>query len=101
MEDGCSHRLLHKEDGYFQGIFPARAGDRYKVLIDGKGPFPDPASRYQPEGPHGWSEIVDPDAFQWRRSVGAIQKAGAEEPGTVRATYRHLCRRWNVSSRRE
>ena len=65
MEDGCSHRMLRKEDGYFGGIFPARVGDRYKVLIDGKGPFPDPASRYQPEGPHGWSEIVDPDAFQW------------------------------------
>jgi maltooligosyltrehalose trehalohydrolase len=65
MEDGRSHRLQRKEDGYFRGLFPVTAGDRYKILIDGKGPFPDPASRYQPEGPHGWSEIVDPDAFQW------------------------------------
>jgi maltooligosyltrehalose trehalohydrolase len=65
MEGGCSHRLLRKEDGSFQGILPAQAGDRYKFLVDEKSPFPDPASRYQPEGPHGWSEIVDPDAFQW------------------------------------
>jgi maltooligosyltrehalose trehalohydrolase len=65
VQDGGSHRLLRKTDGYFQGILPARAGDRYKFLVDGKGPFPDPASRYQPDGPHGWSEIVDPNAFQW------------------------------------
>jgi maltooligosyltrehalose trehalohydrolase len=65
LQDGCSNRLLSKGDGYFQGIFSAKAGDRYKFLVDGKGPFPDPASRYQPEGPHGWSEIVDPDAFRW------------------------------------
>jgi maltooligosyltrehalose trehalohydrolase len=65
MEDGCSYRLPRKEDGYFQGILPVKTGDRYKFLVDGRGPFPDPASRYQPEGPHGWSEIVDPDAFRW------------------------------------
>ena len=65
LQDGGSHRLLPAEGGYFEGILPARAGDRYKFLVDGKGPFPDPASRYQPEGPHGWSEIVDQKAFQW------------------------------------
>jgi maltooligosyltrehalose trehalohydrolase len=27
--------------------------------------FPDPYSRYQPEGPHGPSEVVDPSAFEW------------------------------------
>ena len=63
VQDGGSHRLLRKTDGYFQGILPARAGDRYKFLVDGKGPFSDPASRYQPDGPYGWSEIVDPNAF--------------------------------------
>jgi maltooligosyltrehalose trehalohydrolase len=65
LQDSGSHRLLPDEGGYFQGVLPARAGDRYKFLVDGKGPFPDPASRYQPQGPHGWSEIVDPNAFQW------------------------------------
>ena len=27
--------------------------------------LPDPASRFQPEGPHGPSEIVDPGTFRW------------------------------------
>jgi maltooligosyltrehalose trehalohydrolase len=65
FEDGGSHTLRPDEDGYFKGTSPARAGQRYKLLVDGKGPFPDPASRYQPNGPHGWSEIVDSNAFQW------------------------------------
>ena len=42
-----------------------RAGDTYSYLIDGVR-RPDPASRFQPEGVHGPSEIVDPDAFGWR-----------------------------------
>ena len=35
------------------------------VSIEGKAALPDPASRFQPEGPHGPSEIVDPGAFAW------------------------------------
>jgi len=65
LDTGGSHPLPREEGGYFRGTLPARAGDRYKILIDGKGPFPDPASRYQPEGPHSWSEIVDANAFNW------------------------------------
>jgi 1,4-alpha-glucan branching enzyme len=42
LEDGCAHRLLPKRNGYFQGILPARAGDRYKVLVDGRVHFPIP-----------------------------------------------------------
>lgn len=41
------------------------AGDRYAYLADGAGPFPDPCSRSQPDGVHGWSEVVRPDAFAW------------------------------------
>ena len=44
----------------------ARAGDRYQFqLDDDEKLYPDPASRFQPEGPHGPSEIVDPAAFRW------------------------------------
>jgi maltooligosyltrehalose trehalohydrolase len=28
--------------------------------------YPDPCSRYQPDGPHRPSLIVDPDTFAWR-----------------------------------
>jgi maltooligosyltrehalose trehalohydrolase len=38
---------------------------RYRYRLDGDGPFPDPASRYQPDGVHGPSLTVDPDAFRW------------------------------------
>lgn len=42
-----------------------RAGRRYGYRIDGQGPFPDPASRFQPEGVHGPSQLVDAGAFDW------------------------------------
>jgi len=43
-------------------------GDRYSFLINGEGPFPDPASRFQPHGPHGPSQVIDPGAFRWSDS---------------------------------
>lgn len=58
--------LRKSDDGVFVGAFPeVRVGDRYRYRVDGKGPFPDPASRFQPEGVHGPSEVVDPGAFRW------------------------------------
>src|SRR5215213_2770413 len=36
------------------------AGVRYKLRVDGEGPFPDPWSRSQPMGVHGPSEVVVP-----------------------------------------
>ena len=58
--------LGQEEDGYFGGL-AARAvpGTRYRFRLDGGDAFPDPASRRQPEGPHGPSEVVDPEAFAW------------------------------------
>ena len=61
------HRLEPETGGYFSGTIPvARAGTRYRLELDesGRG-LPDPASRFQPDGPHGTSEVVDPDAFAW------------------------------------
>jgi maltooligosyltrehalose trehalohydrolase len=43
----------------------ATAGDRYRLRIDDQPAWPDPASRFQPDGVHGPSEIVDPSAFVW------------------------------------
>jgi maltooligosyltrehalose trehalohydrolase len=40
-------------------------GDRYLFLLDGRGPFPDPASRAQPEGVHGPSQVIDLQAYRW------------------------------------
>jgi maltooligosyltrehalose trehalohydrolase len=58
--------LRREDDGYFAGFVPAPAGARYRFRLDGGDQlYPDPASRFQPEGPHGPSEIVDPAAFRW------------------------------------
>ena len=57
---------LQKEDGgMFAGGVPAAPGDRYWFRLDGERLRPDPYSRYQPEGPHGPSQVVDPSAFRW------------------------------------
>jgi maltooligosyltrehalose trehalohydrolase len=58
------------EMGCHAGLVPeARAGHRYRLRLDGGEAFPDPASRYQPEGPHGPSQIVDPARFGWTDSA--------------------------------
>lgn len=61
-----SHRLEAEPGGYYRGrVAGAAAGDRYRFRLDGGKPLPDPASRFQPEGPHGPSEVVDPSRFAW------------------------------------
>ena len=59
--------LEAEEGGYYSGfVAAARPGMRYGFRTDTLDRLlPDPASRFQPEGPHGPSEIVDPGIFQW------------------------------------
>src|SRR3954454_19849732 len=58
--------LQAESNGYFSGFAEAaKAGDLYKYRIDGAGIFPDPSSRYQPQGVHGPSAVVDPLDFYW------------------------------------
>src|SRR2546423_439800 len=56
--DGAEHALEREADGHFRGLVAAaRAGTRYRFRLDDeREAFPDPASRFQPEGPHGPSE---------------------------------------------
>jgi maltooligosyltrehalose trehalohydrolase len=59
--------LIPAGDGYFSGLArDAAAGARYRIRLDGGSELlPDPASRFQPQGPEGPSEVVDPDEFAW------------------------------------
>jgi len=59
--------LLAESDGYFSGLASfASAGMLYRYRLGSDDSlFPDPASRFQPQGPHGPSEIVDPSLFHW------------------------------------
>jgi maltooligosyltrehalose trehalohydrolase len=66
VEGGTEHEMEAEEGGYFSALVSqARAGTRYRFRLDGGDAFPDPASRFQPEGPHGPSEVIDPQAFAW------------------------------------
>ena len=57
--------MHRREHGYYSACVPnLPPGARYFIRIDGQTDVPDPASRYQPEGVHGPSEIVSSD-FPW------------------------------------
>ncbi len=65
---GPSRSALDAEpDGYFSGTLTGvSAGQRYGFRLDGAPRLlPDPASRFQPEGPAGPSQIVDPSRYAW------------------------------------
>ena len=59
--------LAAEPDGYFSvRTSRARAGDLYRYRLDGNQVLlPDPASRFQPEGPLGSSMIIDPARYPW------------------------------------
>jgi len=63
------HPLQAEPAGYFSGVANVGAGARYRFRVNNAENFyPDPASRFQPEGPHGSSCILDPSQFQWSDS---------------------------------
>ena len=84
----------------------ARAGTLYRFRIDGGQEVADPASRYNPQGVHGPSEVIDPAAYTWKdadwrappwpRAVLYELHVGTfDAPGTyaaVIARLRHLAR---------
>ena len=58
-------QLRSENGGYWSGFGDeGRAGMHYRFRLD-SGTFPDVASRFQPCGPHGASEIIDPSSFAW------------------------------------
>jgi maltooligosyltrehalose trehalohydrolase len=65
--EGQFFEMNEMTGGYFEAILPwARPGLLYKFrLDDDESLYPDPESRYQPEGPHGPSQVIDPNSFRW------------------------------------
>jgi maltooligosyltrehalose trehalohydrolase len=61
----AEHELVETEDGAWEGELPARAGDDYLYVLDGSAAWPDPCSRFQPDGIGGPSRVVDLGAFEW------------------------------------
>jgi maltooligosyltrehalose trehalohydrolase len=57
---------MTREGEDFEALIPdVRPGDRYRLILNNERERPDPASRSQPEGVHGPSAVVAPDAFDW------------------------------------
>ena len=102
VEGGSVHPLAQEPGGYFSGLVPGiGAGTLYRFRLDARDSFPDPASRRQPEGPHGPSEVVDPRAFRWTDAQWPGLQARGQvlyelhvgtftREGTYRAAQEHL-----------
>jgi maltooligosyltrehalose trehalohydrolase len=69
IHDGAApgaYTMLPDEHGVFElTVEGAGAGDRYCYRINGGPDRPDPASRFQPDGVHGPSQVIDPTSFAW------------------------------------
>jgi maltooligosyltrehalose trehalohydrolase len=66
LEDGSLIPLQAEKNGYFSDFVEnLKPGTLYQYQINSQNKYPDPCSRFQPEGPHGPSQIVDPDSFLW------------------------------------
>ncbi|TAK62214.1 alpha-amylase family glycosyl hydrolase, partial [Methylobacter sp.] len=59
--------LQSEGNGYFSvAIQDVSVGTLYRYLLDDDPqPYPDPASRFQPQGPHGSSQVIDALTFGW------------------------------------
>ena len=94
--------MIRHAEGYFETDAPdVRPGDRYVFILDGNKERPDPASRSQPEGVHGPSEVVDPHQFQWtdrywhglareRLIIYELHVGTLTDKGTFQAIIPHL-----------
>lgn len=60
-------KMSREPGGYWSCHAPqAAAGDLYRFRLgDVSALYPDPASRFQPHGPHGPSQVADPRRFKW------------------------------------
>ncbi|SEP63315.1 maltooligosyltrehalose trehalohydrolase [Pseudomonas sp. NFACC02] len=69
LEDGPSLALLPQDDGWFVLETRCPAGTRYRYKIDEDLLVPDPASRAQVSEVHGYSVVIDPNAYTWQHAA--------------------------------
>jgi len=64
------HDMRRSDDGWFSvTVAAATAGTRYCFRVDGEMQVPDLASRFQPEGVFGPSEVIDHGRYRWRATA--------------------------------
>ena len=96
------HALAEGEGDVFTGLVKTvKAGTDYRFRIDDKEGRPDPVSRFQPEGVHGPSRVVDPRGFTWTDKgwrglemadlvIYELHVGTFTEDGTFEAVIEHL-----------
>lgn len=97
-----SHELVRDYQGYFSATVPdAPVNAQYLYQLDNGNTRPDPASRYQPEGVHSASQILDPRDFPWTDQnwqginkkdlvIYELHVGTFTQTGTFRAAIEHL-----------
>jgi len=65
FQPGGRLAMERKDDGWFTFRKACKAGDKYRFCLRDGLCFPDPASRRQLGDVHGWSVVVDPEAYRW------------------------------------
>jgi maltooligosyltrehalose trehalohydrolase len=66
VDSGILQPMSFLGDGWYEAsVSDAHDGSDYRFRIDGGILVPDPASRFQPNGPFGDSRVVDPRRFVW------------------------------------
>ncbi|MEE1924636.1 malto-oligosyltrehalose trehalohydrolase [Pseudomonas sp. 148P] len=66
--DGASFAMAPEADGWFRLNRRCPLGALYRYRIDGELSVPDPASRFQPQGVHGPSQVLAPQRYHWRNA---------------------------------
>ncbi|MGE5498922.1 MAG: malto-oligosyltrehalose trehalohydrolase, partial [Syntrophothermus sp.] len=68
LSDYIFHTLNEERGGYFSiELSNIQEGTLYMYKLDGGDSlYPDPASRFQPEGTHGPSMVVNPHKYKWK-----------------------------------
>lgn len=62
--------MAFQPSGLYQVTVPeAGVGTLYRFFIDGQGPYPDPASRFQPQGVHGPSQVMAASGYHWKHTA--------------------------------
>ncbi len=86
-----------RTDGFFEA-HDRRPGGRSIATGSGSTAIalrPDPVSRFQPDGPHGPSAVVDPGDAS-RGPIGGVERRRPGRPGRLRDARRHVHARRHV-----
>jgi len=82
---GSATPLTPEYNGYFSGeIESVGANTLYRFRLDNADAFPDPVSRFQPSGPFGPSQVIDPASFAWGDVEEEAPRTHRRNPSPVR-----------------